>query len=91
MQKVIAQFTIPGMTSKQYDQVIKDLRAAGHERPGKRIYHVAAEIPDGWFVTDIWESPEALTEFSAILMPILVKNGVTPPKPALLPVHNDIL
>jgi hypothetical protein len=91
MQKVIAQFNIPGMTSKQYDQVIKDLRAAGHERPGKRIYHVAAEMPGGWFVIDVWESAEALSEFAGILMPILVNNSVTPPQPALLPVHNDIL
>ena len=88
MQKVIAQFTLPGMTSGQYDQVIKDLRAAGHEHPEKRICHVASELPDGWFVIDIWESAGALNEFARILMPVLVQNGVTPPEPALLPVYN---
>ena len=88
MQKVIAQFTLPGMTSRQYDQVIKELRTSGHEHPEKRIFHVASELPDGWFVIDIWESAEALTEFSGILIPILVQNGVTPPPPSLLPVYN---
>jgi hypothetical protein len=88
MQKVIAQFTLPGMKSAQYDQVIKDLRAAGYEHPERRICHVASELPDGWLVIDIWESAEALTEFAGILMPILAQNGVTPPQPALLPVYN---
>ena len=88
MQKVIAQFTLPGMTSVQYDQVIKDLCAAGHEHPERRICHVASELPDGWYVIDIWDSAEALTEFAGILMPILAQNGVTPPQPVLLPVYN---
>jgi hypothetical protein len=90
MQKIIAQFTLPGMTSKQYDQVMKDLAIAGQEQPQARLYHVASDITSGWYVIDIWESAEALNEFAGTLMPILVKNGVTPPTPAVIPVYNIV-
>lgn len=91
MQKVIAQFNVPGMTAKQYDQVMKDLASSGHGEVSARISHVAAEIPNGWLVIDIWQSGEALNEFAGILMPILIKNGVTPPQPTILPVYNNMV
>ncbi len=89
MKKIVAQFNTPGMTAQQYDQIVKDLEAAGKGRPG-RIYHIAALQADGMFITDVWESEEALTKFSETLIPILVKNGVTPVQPTILPVHNII-
>lgn len=89
MQKVIAQFNVPGMTSRQYDQVMKDLEASGHKKPKSRISHVASELPNGWIVIDIWESGEALNEFAKTLMPILIKNGVTAPQPTILPVYKN--
>jgi hypothetical protein len=89
MQKVIAQFNVPGMTAKQYDSVMKDLQAAGHKNPKARISHVASELPNGWLVTDIWESGAALNEFAGTLMPILIKNGITPPQPTVLPIYNN--
>jgi hypothetical protein len=90
MQKVIAQFNVPGMTSNQYDNVMKDLASAGHGAPKARLHHVAAALPNGWLVVDLWESGEALNEFAGILMPVLVKNGVTPPQPTILPVYNEV-
>lgn len=89
MQKVIAQFNVPGMTARQYDQVIKDLEEAGFKSPKSRISHVASELPNGWLVVDIWESAEALNEFAGTLMPILINNGVTPPQPIVLPVYQN--
>jgi hypothetical protein len=89
MQKVIAQFNVPGMTAKHYDQVMKELEAAGHGNPKARLSHVATELPNGWLVIDIWESREALNVFAATLMPILIKNGVTAPQPNILPVYNN--
>ena len=92
MQKVIAQFNVPGMTSKQYDQVMKDLQAEGKGNPAGRLSHVASELPNGWLVIDIWESGESLNEFAGTLMPILIKNGITPPQPTVLPVyHNELV
>ena len=90
MKKVVAQFNVVGMTAQQYDQAIKDLIAAGKGTGQGRLYHVAAQQADGLFITDVWESEEALMKFSETLIPILVKLGVTPAQPTLTPVHNII-
>ena len=90
MKKIIAQFNVIDMNTQKYQHVIKDLEAAGQGKPSGRIYHVAAEQANGMLVTDVWESEETLNEFSKTLIPILVKNGVTPAQPTLTPVHNII-
>lgn len=84
-------FEVPAMSTAQYDQVIRDLEAAGQGAPEGRRYHVNPKRTQGSFLLDIWESPEELQAFAGVLMPILVKNGVTPlPEPEILPVHSII-
>ena len=90
MSKITAIFNVPGMTAAQYDNVIRELDRAGAGKPKERLHHVASPQPDGWLVVDVWESGEALERFAGTLMPILAKNGVTPPQPAVYPVHNII-
>lgn len=90
MKKIVAQFNVTDFTVQKYDQTIKDLEAAGQGKPSGRLYHVVTLQPIGMLVTDVWESEEALKEFSETLVPILIKNGVTPAQPTLLPVHNII-
>ena len=90
MKKIVAQFNIAGFTAQKYSQAIKDLEAAGVGKPSGRLYHIAAEQGNGMIITDIWESEEILNKFSETLIPILKKNGVTPAKPVLLPLHNII-
>lgn len=87
---IAAVFDVPGMTSAQYDKVIKDLEAAGEGSPEGRLYHLASSKEGGWFVVDVWESPELLNQFAQTLMPTLQKAGVTPPEPQVYPVHNII-
>lgn len=89
MKKVYAQFS-PSMTAQQYDQLMKELEAAGKGKPPGRPYHVAAQQDNNCFVTDVWESEKALNEFSKTLLPILIKIGVTPAQPTIFPVHNII-
>lgn len=88
MSTVIVIFDVPGMTAAQYDQVMKDLDAAGAGSPQGRQAHYAAPKAGGWLVVDIWDSPDALNQFAPTLMPILAKNGVTPPQPQVYPAHN---
>lgn len=83
-------FQVPGMTSEQYDGVIKDLEAKGLGAPDGRLFHVASPTPEGWFVVDVFESEEKLNKFAESLMPILAAAGVTPPRPTVYPVHNII-
>jgi hypothetical protein len=87
-KRIVAHFDIPGMTAEQYDRVLTDLRAAGQIAPTARSYHVAAPKPGGWMVTDVWDSQEDLDQFAGVLMPILIRNGVTPPPPSVYAVHN---
>ena len=88
MKKIVAQFNVVGVTAQQYSQTNKDLEAAGKGKLSGRLYHVAAQQADGLLITEVWESEEALNEFVETLIPIVVKNGITPPQPTLLPVHN---
>ena len=90
MTKIVATFNIPGFTPQKYSQTIKDLDAAGKKLSAGRINHVAAQQKDGLLIIDVWESQEALDEFSKTLVPILQKNGVTPAVPTILPLHNII-
>ncbi len=90
MAAISAVFDIPGMTSAQYDQTIKDLQAAGAGAPQGRLHHTAHAKEGAWFVIDVWDSPESMAAFAQTLMPILQKNGVTPTPPQIYPVHNLI-
>lgn len=87
---VTAVFDVPTMSQAQYDQVIRDLRAAGAAAPPGRLYHVMSTRPRGSQIVDVWESTQQLDAFFVTLGPILVRNGVTPPQPAITPVHNIV-
>ena len=90
MKKIVAQFNIVGFTPEQYSKTLKDLDAAGKEKSKGRLNHVAIQQRDGLLIIDVWESQEALDEFSKILVPILVNNGVKPAVPVVQPLHNLI-
>ena len=79
------------MSREQYDNVINELDKAGMKTLKPRSYHVMATNEKGSTVVDVWDSEEALNEFFGTLGPILVKNGINPPQPEILPVHNVIL
>jgi len=91
MKEIVSQFNVIGFTPEQYRQVTQDLKAAGEEKYSARLVHIAAQGTDGLIITDVWESEEALNKFVETLVPILVKNGVTPVQPTtLLPLVNLI-
>ncbi len=75
-----------------YDEVIKQLEAAGHGQPSGRQFHVAARKGTGYVVTDVWESQEALDRFFEVLGPLLQQVGSGPERQSvqILPVHNVI-
>jgi hypothetical protein len=91
MSKIVAIFRVPGMTPEQYDNIHKDLDAIGQRRQEKRPIHIMALWNNGSTVIDVWDSQEDLNKFFETLGPILVKNGVNPPEPEILPVHDILL
>lgn len=85
MKKIVALFNVVGYTAEQYEQVTKELDAAGKLKGPAYINRVVAQQADGLLIIDVWESEEALNVFAESLVPILIKHGVTPAKPTLLP------
>ena len=79
-----------GMTTAKYDEIIKDLEAAGQGRPKGRLHHSAFGAPDGLSVFDVWTSQEDFDAFGQTLMPILEKHGLDAGQPDVVPVHNMI-
>ena len=69
-----AVFDVPSMSQAQYDQVMRDLDAAGASAPNGRLYHVMSLKPQGSQVVDIWESEQKLGAFFGTLGPILVRD-----------------
>lgn len=89
MGKVVIYFELAGMTYKEYDAVMNELKTQGKEFNGKRPVHVAFDNSGRWSVVDVWDSAEAFGEFAATtLAPIFSKLGLNPPQPAVVPLHN---
>jgi hypothetical protein len=84
MKKIVALFNVVGYTTEQYSLVIDELGAAGKLKDPAYINRVVAQQADGLLIIDVWKSEEALNEFSETLVPILIKNGVTPARPTVL-------
>ena len=87
---IVIEFDNPGMTAQQYDEIVQRLEENGLGAPDGRIYHVAAPTEAGWFVVDVWESPEQFNAFGDRLMPIIEAVGASPPTPVIREVHNII-
>ena len=83
-------FSPQSMNAKQYDEVTKQLAAAGAGSPKGRSYHSAFGEPDHLMVFDVWDSQADFDAFGATLMPILAKNNVDPGQPQIMPMHNII-
>ena len=92
MGKIIAIFHQSDMTELKYKNVLSDLQNSGVGSPKGRITHVAAtdQGGKGVLVVDTWQSEELMNQFSEKLIPILQKNGVTPAKPEIAPITNEI-
>ena len=91
MERVIVQFSIPGMTSKEYDQVWTELRNAGQSNPSGLHHHIGAQQGNNWLVVDVWDSADAFNRFGETLMPILRKVGIDVDrhKPTVLPLYYE--
>lgn len=83
-------FNPAAMTAHQYDEVIRDLEAAGESRPAGLVRHTCFGPEDHLMVFDLWESQQAFEEFGKVLRPILQKTGLDLGAPDILPIHNMI-
>jgi hypothetical protein len=84
-------FSPRGMTSRKYEQCIKDLRKAGAGHPSGRKYHAAFGPKSKLMVFDVWQSRKSFDRFAKTMIPIVKGLGVNPGKPMVMPVHNVIV
>ncbi len=75
---------IPGMTSETYRQAIGQVRAQLQAAPGF-VAHAGTPTPQGFRVTEIWESREDCTRFlEGTVMPMAQQFGIPPFQPEFL-------
>ena len=87
----VLRFTPAGFTAAKYNEVIKQLNAAGAGSPKGRSYHVCFGDTNNLHVSDIWDNMEDFQAFGKTLLPIMNALGVDPGQPVVLPVHNIIV
>ncbi len=72
---------IPGMTSEMYRQAIDQVRAQLKAAPGF-VAHAGTPTPQGFRVTEIWESQDDCTRFlESTIMPMAQQVGIPPFQP----------
>ena len=64
-------FEPAGLTSEQYEEIIRRLEEAGVESPTGRTFHTAFGDPSALGVVDVWDSLADFEAFGGVLMPII--------------------
>ena len=90
---IVAVFHSPSLTRENYDESVRRL-TGGKSRvespadwPVKGLLsHAAGQGPNGFRVVDVWESEEALRNFSEKLGPIMKAIGIDA-QPEIYPAH----
>lgn len=91
MGKLVVIFEAPGMTSEQYDVILKELGEKEASANQDRPVHLAFQKADGWCVIDVWESEEALKDFAEKnLIPAFQKLGIPPLQPKIIPLYRFV-
>jgi len=73
---IVVKFAVQGMSTDQYETVLRRLEAAGAGAPPGRLYHVSYGSPDNLQVIDVYDSPQSLEAFGKTLVPILQEFGI---------------
>ncbi|MGW4853772.1 hypothetical protein ACWEPZ_21365 [Streptomyces sp. NPDC004288] len=94
---VIVSFTFPGAGQELYDEVIARVtggkgfrRFADLGNPGL-LSHAAGPTEEGFQVTEVWESVEALEAHAKTFGPILSDLGHADVQPTIFPAHHFVV
>ncbi len=87
---IAVYFHPAAMSATQYDEVLRQLEAAGAAAPEGRLHHSSFGPDESLMVYDIWESQESFDAFGQTLMPILQKAGIDVGAPDIMPIHKII-
>jgi hypothetical protein len=89
MKKILAKVHLKGSTTKQYDDLVKDLDKAGQIKLKERPHHFAYLNDGEVLVVDIWESAEDFKNFGQIMVPLAKKHGIEA-EAELFPLYNEL-
>ena len=87
----VLHFKLSGFPLATYNEVVKQLDAAGAGTPKGRAYHVCYGDPNNVQVTDVWDSMEDFQAFGQTLMPVMQALGADPGQPEIREVQNIIV
>ena len=87
----VLHFRPAGFPLAKYNEVIKQLEAAGAGSPKGRSYHVCYGNPDSVQVTDVWDNMDDFQAFGKTLVPIMNSLGADPGQPEIQEVNNIIV
>jgi hypothetical protein len=87
---LLVRFTPPSLSSQQYDEIIKRLKAAGEGSPKGRLFAVAFGPANALHVSDVWDTRENFDRFGKTLMPLLQELGIDPGTPQFIEAYNII-
>ena len=81
---VVLVADVPGMTSETYRQAIDQVRAQLKAATGF-VDHSGTPTPQGFRVTEIWESRDDCTRFlQDTIMPLAQRAGIPPFQPEII-------
>ena len=87
---ITVTFPPSNMSTKQYDEVLRRLEAAGAGAPPGREYHTCYGAHDNLSVVDVWTSLAEFEAFGSTLMPILAELGIEVAEPQISETYNVI-
>ena len=88
---LVFNFKPSGFPLATYNEVVKQLEAAGAGSPKGRSHHVCYGDPNSVQVTDVWDNMEDFQAFGETLLPILASLGFDPGQPNPEKVQNIII
>jgi hypothetical protein len=85
---ILARLNYAGVDQKSYNTMIGEVEPRLRAAPGF-VAHIAVRQGDGFEVTEIWESNEALeTWIRNVINPMMLNAGGIPPEVNRVPIHH---
>lgn len=86
---ILAIVTSPDINQVMYEAVRREVKWETNIAPGGLIHACSFDDKGGLQVADVWDSPEAMTDFmTQRLQPAIKKLGLPEPAMAVYPIHN---
>jgi hypothetical protein len=97
MALMAAVHHVPSLTQSRYEEVIRRLTGGKSRLDALAdlpfeglLVHVTGQAEDGFWVFDVFESPEAVERFGSVVTPIAQAVGIEEP-PKFFPAHTVAL